>query len=372
MTNESPAAEATNKTHSDQVHQFNNPTSSILLSGELSCDTHQRVTDDGDVEVSSACSSLSNADRDVEVSSACMSLTHGASKSPLLPPTTSTTSSLHDGANHSATASPVHKLGRPRTKPLIYGPKRKRGRPRKESTGLSEDGTDATTSNPRRGRPRKLPAYGSVTVKMVQDPLTLPGCVGSNGVKPAPWQQLRASQPPASVTTTKSLETPASNVPCVVTEDPDQEVETADLNDDELDADGAGIGPRDEEYANDDENDPEAVENVEDGSLPGNSGPRITRPHTRLQQPGWLTDEFERLVKDSKRRDSEGLPPLYQQGLFWFPTRAPFFILRKNSHETLDSTTTYTGSTASRRYQLDLLDDRLSIPMSSLSVGKWP
>lgn len=99
-----------------------------------------------------------------------------------------------------------------------------------------------------------------------------------------------------------------------------------------MDADGAGIGPRDEEYSNDDENDPEAVENVEDGSLPGNSGPRITRPHTRLQQPGWLTDEFERLVKDSKRRDSEGLPPLYQQGLFWFPTRAPFFILRKNSH----------------------------------------
>lgn len=33
------------RTHSDQVHQFNNPTSSILLSGELSCDTHQRVTD---------------------------------------------------------------------------------------------------------------------------------------------------------------------------------------------------------------------------------------------------------------------------------------------------------------------------------------
>ncbi|XP_006458853.1 hypothetical protein AGABI2DRAFT_115827 [Agaricus bisporus var. bisporus H97] len=122
MTNESPAAEATNKTHSDQVHQFNNPTSSILLSGELSCDTHQRVTDDGDIEVSSACPSLSNADRDVEVSSACMSLTHGASKSPLLPPTTLTTSSLHDGANHSATASPVHKLGRPRTKPLIYSP----------------------------------------------------------------------------------------------------------------------------------------------------------------------------------------------------------------------------------------------------------
>ncbi|EKM73691.1 hypothetical protein AGABI1DRAFT_134254 [Agaricus bisporus var. burnettii JB137-S8] len=317
MTNESPAAEATNKTHSDQVHQFNNPTSSILLSGELSCDTHQRVTDDGDVEVSSACPSLSNADRDVEVSSACMSLTHGASKSPLLPPTTSTTSSLHDGANHSATASPVHKLGRPRTKPLIYGPKRKRGRPCKESTGLSEDCTDATTSNPRRGRPRKLPAYGSVTVKMVQDPLTLPGCAGSNGVKPAPWQQLRASQPPASARNT-CFKRP--------------EVETADLNDGELDADGAGIGPRDEEYANDDENDPEAVENVEDGSLPGNSGPRITCPHTRLQQPGWLTDEFERLVKDSKRRDSEGLPPLYQQGLFWFPTRAPFFILRKNSH----------------------------------------
>ncbi|EKM79052.1 hypothetical protein AGABI1DRAFT_73818 [Agaricus bisporus var. burnettii JB137-S8] len=53
---------------------------------------------------------------------------------------------------------------------------------------------------------------------------------------------------------------------------------------------------------------------------------------TRLQQPQWLINEFEQLVKDSKQRDSKGLPPLYQQGLFWFPTRAPFFILRKNSH----------------------------------------
>ncbi|KXN85184.1 hypothetical protein AN958_11607 [Leucoagaricus sp. SymC.cos] len=41
---------------------------------------------------------------------------------------------------------------------------------------------------------------------------------------------------------------------------------------------------------------------------------------------------FERLAGECKQRNGEGLPPLYQDGMFWFPTTAPFFILCSKSN----------------------------------------
>lgn len=129
---------------------------------------------------------------------------------------------------------------------------------------------------------------------------------------------------------------PPVHVTIIENEDPDREVED-EVEGEGSGVNGTGIGISDEVYevCDDDKDDDmgdigDLVESVEETS--GDSWKQRTFQPKRQPLPAWLTEPFSAAVSESKQRDDNGLPPLYQKSTFWFPNRSPYFILRSQRH----------------------------------------
>ncbi|EKM75412.1 hypothetical protein AGABI1DRAFT_9421, partial [Agaricus bisporus var. burnettii JB137-S8] len=113
-----------------------------------------------------------------------------------------------------------------------------------------------------------------------------------------------------------------------IIEDENPTCEVEDHVDEDIEADGTGIGLEEGGYAFNDDDEDDDVGDDQQGKMGTRRGPR---PPLRTLPP-WLMEPFRAAVDKSKVRDKDGLPPLYQSSTFWFPTASPFFLLRSQSH----------------------------------------
>ncbi|KAF5313428.1 hypothetical protein D9611_008540 [Ephemerocybe angulata] len=225
--------------------------------------------------------------------------------------------------------------GRPRTKEVVLGPKRPRGRPRKVL--VVETGPPAPAKP--RGRPRKdKDAAGEFRVRVSahNGPITVPGVKGHlhrPHLQPlAPLfsnqrQALHGNMPapaPASIPSTPiSHNTQPRSGPSVhiaPEEDPEGPVDIDE--DEETEASGKGIG---EETTGGDEADEGDDEREHDGDEPS------VNPHARHSHPPWLLEHFRTCVQALQIRDADGLPALYAKGrTFWFRSPEAWFLLQSS------------------------------------------
>ncbi|KAF6759179.1 hypothetical protein DFP72DRAFT_1102402 [Ephemerocybe angulata] len=275
-----------------------------------------------------------------------------ASTAPPTPSTSSETESplasaspeLADALESSAIGSLLgkRKRGRPRTKEVVEGPKRPRGRPRKLVVVAD------TTPPPakRRGRPPKVEtgSKGRVEVRITSGPITIPA-TGHHLHHPRlhplapvfPTVQSRPLARPNNPHNTTLERTTAS-----IAERPSNAAEhtfnvgtpletsnqpiTADDKDDDASGDGIGeeTGGRDEGDENDDEHE-QVGEARPEASQP--STPRIRKP-----LPNWLMDDFRTCLETLQRRDVNGQFDLYaKERTFWFRREGTWFSLQTSN-----------------------------------------
>ncbi|EKM74532.1 hypothetical protein AGABI1DRAFT_95562 [Agaricus bisporus var. burnettii JB137-S8] len=199
--------------------------------------------------------------------------------------------------------------GRPRIKPIIYGPKRRRGRP---------SGSGSKPKHQAKLRQRS-PTIPHVSNPIIRDTLIpMPG-THRRGAFLQPVIAAQVVEP-----TEKDLETEATfssplqaTYPIIQDEDPNSVIQDdVDASDEETNADGKGIGEDDD---------------CDDIGPEDDGGSREGRKRRPL--PGWLLDAFNERVEESKQRDAQGLPPLYLiHRSFWFPQKSSFFILDEKKH----------------------------------------
>ncbi|KAF5323995.1 hypothetical protein D9611_008386 [Ephemerocybe angulata] len=234
------------------------------------------------------------------------------------------------------------KRGRPRTKEVVQGPKRPRGRPRKIVVVAD------TTPPPakRRGRPRKVEteSKGRVEVRITSGPITIPA-TGYHLHHPrlhplAPVFPTVKSRPPVQPSnpqtamlegTTASIAERPSNTAeptfniATPLESSNQPI-TVDDEDDNASGDGIGeeTGGRDEGDENDDEHEQVGEARPED------SQPRT--PRIRKPLPNWLMDDFRACLKTLQRRDVNGQFDLYaKEHTFWFRREGTWFSLQTSN-----------------------------------------
>ncbi|KAF7783068.1 hypothetical protein Agabi119p4_2444 [Agaricus bisporus var. burnettii] len=221
--------------------------------------------------------------------------------------------------------------GRPRVKPLTYGPKNKCGRPRKDTNEVSQQ---RPRKKAREHSPGVTISFGKFTLPpgfRLQNVTRLSGSKSKPREEPAEQSQ---QQQPAESTVNGIPPPPAPQYPhhiLVEEEDPNREVD--DLNDEDLEVDGIGIGVDEGIYGNED--------NIGDDDTDDTGGVALEDREENIHRPScipcwplprWLMEPFEAAIEESKRRDNHGLPPLYQKSTFWFPTPAPYFLFRLCAH----------------------------------------
>ncbi|KAF7762010.1 hypothetical protein Agabi119p4_10002 [Agaricus bisporus var. burnettii] len=179
--------------------------------------------------------------------------------------------------------------GRPRIKPIIYGPKRRRGRP---------SGSGSKPKHQAKLRQRS-PTIPHVSNPIIRDTLIpMPG-THRRGAFLQPVIAAQVVEP-----TEKDLETEATfssplqaTYPIIQDEDPNSVIQDdVDASDEETNADGKGIGEDDD---------------CDDIGPEDDGGSREGRKRRPL--PGWLLDAFNERVEESKQRDAQGLPPLREK-----------------------------------------------------------
>ncbi|KAF5315639.1 hypothetical protein D9611_004974 [Ephemerocybe angulata] len=225
--------------------------------------------------------------------------------------------------------------GRPRTKEVVLGPKRPRGRPRKAL--VVETGPPAPAKP--RGRPRKdKGAAGEfrVRVSAQSGPITVPGVKGHlhrphlqplaplfsnnrkalHGDMPAPAPAPIPSSPVSHNAHPRS----GPSVHIAPEEDPEGPVDIDE--DEETEASGKGIG---EETSGGDEGDEQDDERENDGDEPS------VNPHVRHSHPPWLLEHFRKCIQALQTRDADGLPALYAKDrTFWFQPPGTWFLLQSS------------------------------------------
>ncbi|KJA22277.1 hypothetical protein HYPSUDRAFT_202294 [Hypholoma sublateritium FD-334 SS-4] len=190
---------------------------------------------------------------------------------------------------HAMTAS------RTTTKPrkqAIIGPKRPRGRPRKEKSNTADVPAAKGLKRPV-GRPRKQHKEDE---RVIID-------FGAFVVPGTRSQEIISSIPASSLAQHTAQTGPLRIIP---DEDPDRPVDDGDgayENDNDNDGDGNGVGSEDDE----------ADVNEDDDS--GDEGNMPTPRRQRQRLPAWLMRPFKAHVdaSQSKFRDAKGLPPLYSK-----------------------------------------------------------
>ncbi|EKM73732.1 hypothetical protein AGABI1DRAFT_96110, partial [Agaricus bisporus var. burnettii JB137-S8] len=191
--------------------------------------------------------------------------------------------------------------GRPRTKPIIYGPKRSRGRPK----GSSSKQTKARSSQNVGVSRSQASNRGKVNLVIRDKPIIGPGTS-----KPGDVVRPLVASPTSQAPEAQALEEDAQSTslpanPPVEThsviqeEDPECDIVDLVAADEDTDADGQGIGAE--------EDDIDELDNDGEDMRDGGGKFRYRRP-----LPPWLLDAFNSRVEDSKRRDAQGLPSLFQ------------------------------------------------------------
>jgi len=254
------------------------------------------------------------------------------------------------------------KRGRPRAaKDVVLGPKRPRGRPRKYPQELGEDGQPRLPVKRRVGRPSRVQNAGGVlidfgkhTISGTQScpPITrhssllpptnpISGTQSCSPTRQSSFLAANSGQPgertqnghtphllpplPSRALPSHALAVSPGNVPTrriIPSEDPERLVE---IDEDEDEACGDGIGNEDEDLG-DEPGDMGSPAGGEDssGSLMASSN----RKHHLL--PPWLLVEFNLVKKELE--NPNGTPSLYSQDqTFWRRRPSPYFILQRNA-----------------------------------------
>lgn len=107
-------------------------------------------------------------------------------------------------------------------------------------------------------------------------------------------------------------------------EDPQLAMDAAD-NVVEDEGVGDGLGEEDAAPCDGDE-----IDDEPDLTLESPVPAEQTNTPNRRPLPTWLLGPFKANLEDCKHHSSEGLPPVYASGTFWFPTKDVWCILRDN------------------------------------------
>ena len=132
---------------------------------------------------------------------------------------------------------------------------------------------------------------------------------------------LRTQTTTSTTSTSDSEFSPHSLTQQIIpSEDPQRVVE---IDEDEDDGGGDGIGEEGDDEDDDDENDDE--KDVADEDLPSSETPP---PRIRRPLPHWLLGAFKAHVAECEKRDAQGRPPLYSiRKTFWFEQQSTTFLL---------------------------------------------
>ncbi len=182
--------------------------------------------------------------------------------------------------------------------------------------------------------------------------------------KTLPATTLQAGQPRPNVQQTAKRGSTSASTPCTVlavhttstsdaspentthriipSEDPQRAVE---MDDDEDNGSGDGIGEEDGGQDNEDEAGDERNP-ADDNLLTSDKSPRIRRPIAP-----WLMRVFKALVAECEHRDARGRPPLYAtHKTFWFDQKSSIFLLEDDPLRQLYYTTLPSISGTRRHY----------------------